>query len=167
MTLLETILAAVILALAMAAVGELIRTGIRAASKSQDLALAQMIAESRMAEVLAGAAPASSSAGEAYSLDPEWQTDTLVESLSQPGLLSVTVVAYRGESESRDGVEYSLTQWMIDPALALEDVVAAELAAAAASGTTTSGSSTGSSGTGTSGTGSSGTGSTTGTGTTP
>ena len=144
----ETILALAILALAMAAVGELIRTGVRAAAGARDITMAQIIAESRINEILAGAVPAESSGGQPYELDEEWTIDTDVQPNDLAGLLSVTVVAYRSETNTQNGVSFSLTSWMIDPALAIDDTVATEMADDAAVRAAASSSSSSSSATG-------------------
>lgn len=164
-SLLEVVLAIAILAVAMAALGELLRTGMNNAGKARDLATAQLEAETTMSELMAGIMPFQSSTNVPCPNDPSWLYSVTVEPHAQPDLYMVTVTVYRDTLDPTGRNEFTLVRWARDPSLAaLAGVTAAQLqeeAEAAASSETSSDSSSStdtnsSGGTGGSGGGSSG-----------
>jgi general secretion pathway protein I len=132
-SLLEIILAIAIFTMALAAVGELMRLGLRNAQKARDTTRAQLLCESILAEVTSGAIEPTPVGDQASETDPDWCYSIQVNSTDVTGLLSVSVTVNRvNYSNPLEGV--TLVRWMPDPQYAAE----MEAAAAAASETTTS-----------------------------
>ncbi len=127
-SLLEVILALAIFGVAMAMLGNILSNGARAAIESRDLARAQVLCESKMAEILlnsAGPQAMSEVALESTDTLRQWQYSVQTEPAPLSGMLAVKVsVALMPSDASVQPVEFSLVRWIIDPALdvqALED----------------------------------------------
>jgi general secretion pathway protein I len=132
-SLLEIILAIAIFTMALVAVGELMRLGLRNAQKARDTTRAQLLCESIVAEVTSGAIEPTPVADQASEIDPDWCYSIQVNSTDVTGLLSVSVTVNRvNYSNPLEGV--TLVRWMPDPQYAAE----IEAAAAATSEATTS-----------------------------
>ena len=123
-TLLEVILALAILAGSTAVLGELIRSGLRNADEARDLTRGQMICESVVSQVLAGAISASSTSSVQFEDDPRWLYSITVDSTQMNGLILVQVSAVRDVPAQQHPVQYTLIRWMIDPSVAPETTVA-------------------------------------------
>ena len=136
LSLLEVMLAIAILGGSMAAVGELIRLGSRAATRSRDVNRAQIHCASIMAEVTAGIRLPESTGLTQVEYDVEWLY--AIETFpieTQPGLISVRVTVQQNTQSARP-VYVSLVRWIPDPAMiaeaeAEEDALDAEAAAEA------------------------------------
>ncbi|MGO9108286.1 MAG: prepilin-type N-terminal cleavage/methylation domain-containing protein [Thermoguttaceae bacterium] len=122
-TLLEVILALTILAGAMAVLGEVSRLALRNASAARDLARAQLLAESKLAEILAGITSPDPVENTAFdrssnSLDPSepgWLYSISSESTDEDGLISVRVTVTRDIPAGQHPVKFSLVRWLPDP----------------------------------------------------
>ncbi len=122
-TLLEVILALAILAGAMAALGEVSRLALRNAAAARDLARAQLLAESKMSEILSGVSSPSAVENTAfqssdYALDPgepAWLYSISSESTDEDGLISVRVTVTRQMPAGQHPVKFSLVHWVPDP----------------------------------------------------
>ena len=122
-TLLEVILALAILAGAMAALGEISRLALRNAEAARDLARAQLLAESKMAEILSGVASPDTVENTTfessnYALDPAepaWLYSISSESTDEDGLISVRVTVTRDVPAGQHPVKFSLVRWVPDP----------------------------------------------------
>ena len=124
-TLLEVILALTILAGAMAVLGEVSRLALRNAAAARDLARAQLLAESKLAEIEAGITapdPVENTPFDAAteSLDPG--EPAWLYSISQPsienaedGVISVRVTVTRDLPAGQHPVKFSLVRWLPDP----------------------------------------------------
>ncbi len=152
MTLLEVILAIAILGGSLAMLGELIRTGTRAAREGRLLNTAQLVADSVMAEMTAGITLPAPTQGVTEFGGFSWSYAVEVAQGGQQGLLCVAVTVRDSTDSSPWATTYTLMQLMIDPQFECD----LETAAAAAGASTGSGS--GSSSGGASGGGSSSTG---------
>lgn len=120
-SLLEVMLATGILLGCLVVLGELAAVGRRHARDAEQLTEAQLLARSRLNEILAGAAPLESQpAGEAAEL-PGWSCKVAVEPLGRFGLSSVTVTVARVPAGALDtptessGKSFSLTRWVHSP----------------------------------------------------
>jgi uncharacterized membrane protein YgcG len=153
---LEVVLALAILVGAMAVLGELLSLGGRHAREAAESATAQILCESKLAEIVAGILPPTAVATTPCESDPEWQYSVTVDSTSETGLLSVRVTVIEA-AVSVHPVEYSMTRWLLDPNYVAEKQ--AELDAASTSSSSTSSSSSSSGSPSSSGSGSSGAGS--------
>jgi prepilin-type N-terminal cleavage/methylation domain-containing protein len=149
LSLLEVVLALAILAVSAALLAQITRQATDNAMSAQKLAHAQMLCESKMAEVLVGAIP----------MEPlDW---TLNEDGSLPGQWYYRLETTTTERENMIGLRLAVTdnpnpltgspelfflvRWVIDPTLGLDSVPASDSAATGGvpSGTGTSGSSAG------------------------
>ena len=118
-TLLEIILSLAILCGAIATLGELSRLGMRQAEKARDLTQAQLLCQSKLAEITAGLAPAE--AQESVPFEPtddeaesEWLYSIEVNPAAEAGLLEVRVTVTKDLPETRRPVEFSLVRWVVD-----------------------------------------------------
>jgi hypothetical protein len=116
---LEVILALAILAGALVVLGELARQGLHYAERARDVTQAQMLCESKLAELCSSTtAPTAGTMaleGDA-ALVQNYQCSVEVKSLSQMGLLAVRVTVSKTASDQlRPPVEVALTRWMVDP----------------------------------------------------
>ncbi len=118
-SLLEVILALAILAGAIAVLGELTRGGLDHARRARDLAQAQLLCESKMAEILAGyeALEAVSDVPFGTGRIPDWLYSVETLSLDQDGLLELRVTVEQDLPPEKRPVECTLVRWMIDPAV--------------------------------------------------
>ena len=115
-SLLEVILALAILAGAMAAIGELVRIGVRHAGNARDLTAGQLHCQSIMDQLTSGALPMGAAADVPLPFDPEWAYSIEVQSQTLQGLMRVTVVARRVEDAVGTGPQAALVQLVVDPA---------------------------------------------------
>ena len=137
-----------------------VRLGGRSSRTARELATAQMLCESKMAEIASGAATATTTTTPVLFDDfPDWTYTIESEPIDQQGLLKVRVTVQADQPQQLQPVTFTLTRWIIDPET--EYAIASE-AAAAATGSSSGSSTTGASGAG--GGSGSGSGSATGTG---
>ena len=118
-TLLEIILSLAILCGAIATLGELSRLGMRQAERARDLTQAQLLCQSKLAEITAGLAPAE--AQESVPFEPtenqaesEWLYSIEVNPAAEEGLMEVRVTVTKDLPETRRPVEFSLVRWVVD-----------------------------------------------------
>jgi len=121
-TLLEVILALAILLTSLAAIGQLVYNAYRNAARVRDLTRAQLIAESILAELNAGALPLETVADAPVediddTVEPGWLYTVDIAPLELDGLLSVQVTVAQDPSMVAHPVQFSLTQWMLDPTM--------------------------------------------------
>jgi prepilin-type N-terminal cleavage/methylation domain-containing protein len=119
LSLLEVILAIAILAGCIAVIGELVRLGSRQAEEARELTTAQLLCESKIAEIAAGVIPAEAVSSVPFENDPRWLYSVTVNSLDQEGLLDVRVTIEQSEPSRVQPLTFTLVCWMIDPSLAL------------------------------------------------
>lgn len=132
-SLLEIILALAIFGVAMAMLGNIVSNGATAAIEARDLARAQILCESKMAEVLlldGGPQSINEIPLDCSDTLRQWQHSVSAAPAQVSGMLSVSVMV---ESIATDPsvipVRFVLTRWIVDPALELqaaEDEAAAE-----------------------------------------
>jgi prepilin-type N-terminal cleavage/methylation domain-containing protein len=127
-TLLEVILALAILVGALAVLGELADQGLTNARSAATLAEAQLLCESKMAEVAAGIVPASTVSGATLETDPAWSYSIIAEPTLDEGLIAVRVTVYETLPAEKRPTEYALVRWMIDPTYAAEAAASTETA---------------------------------------
>jgi type II secretion system protein I len=158
LSLLEVLIALAIFLFSLAAITQLIDIGNANALEISWLGKASLLAQSRLAEVMAGSIALSSQSEVTCDEDPDWNWSIDAEPDNAPGLYRVKITVGRNRP---DGTRFEtvLNQMVFDPNSrgATDGSDGAALATPATS--------TGTTGTGTTGTGTTGTG-TTGTGTT-
>ena len=115
-TLLEVLLAIAILGGALAAIGELIRLGVRSAGAAQQETFAHLLCDSRMAEVAAGAVPPESVGQTACEEATDWVYTIEVTPADQTGLLQVMVLVQQDPSQYTLPRSYQLYRYIPDPA---------------------------------------------------
>ncbi len=131
-TLLEIILALTILAGAVAVLGEVSRFGMRCAERARDMTHAQLLCEGKLAEIVAGIAPAEAVDGAAFEsaddAEPsEWLYSVELNTTDTEGLIEVRVTVTKDRPAEMRPAEVSLVRWMVDPGIELsEETTAAE-----------------------------------------
>lgn len=147
LSLLEVILAIAILGGSLAVLGELLRLGSMAAARSRDLSTAELLCETKLAEVASGIEPMDGASSTPIDDSGEWLYSVTVGETDQEGLLSILVTIQQNPETAARPVMFSLTRWVIDPTVqqAAEDQAAeAKATAAAAAGQSASAGSDGS-----------------------
>ncbi len=123
-SLLEVILALAILAGALAVLGEASRLALKNAEIARDTTRAQMLCESKLAEIVTGAIlpdPVDSMPFDETTTDsldpsePGWLYSIEQEPTDEDGLIAVRVTVGRDLPEARHPVRFSLVRWMADP----------------------------------------------------
>jgi type II secretion system protein I len=114
LSLLEVLVALAIFLISLVALGQLVDLGSRAAREVQWLGQASVIAQSRMAEVIAGVLPLTSQGETGCEEDPDWNWSMDAQAGSAPGLFQVRVVVSR---QRPDGSKFEtvLNQMVLDP----------------------------------------------------
>ncbi len=118
-TLLEIILSLAILCGAIATLGEVSRLGMRQAERARDLSQAQLLCQSKMAEITAGLIAAEAQEGVPFEpaedeLESEWLYSIEVNAASEEGLLEVRVTVAKDLPDTRRPVEFALVRWIVD-----------------------------------------------------
>lgn len=123
-SLLEVILAMAILAGSIAVLGEASRLALRNAEIARDLARAQLLCESKLAEITTGIIAAEDVGKTAFdatttaSIDPNepaWLYSIETQPTDEDGLISVRVTVTRDLPAGQHPVSFSLVRWMPDP----------------------------------------------------
>lgn len=115
LSILETMLAIAILGGTLAALGELVRTGVRAAGHAQDLTTAQMLCENKINEVVIGLEPLTGAQG-VFPEDPDWAYSVVTEPVDQQGgLLAVICTVAKADDASPNPFTFQLIRWTVDP----------------------------------------------------
>ncbi len=117
-SLLEVVLALAILAGSIAVIGELVRIGARNAEAARDLTQAEFLCESKLAEIASGLAAVASLQPTVCLEDENFVYQVDVEPTSETGMVGVRVTVARNLPAQLQPVEFSLLQWMPDPAAA-------------------------------------------------
>ena len=123
-SLLEVILALAILAGSIAVLGESSRLALKNAEVARDLAHAQLLCESKLAEITVGITPAETVGSTAFdttttdSLDPgepAWMYSIDTQTTDEDGLIAVRITVNRNLPPEKHPVTFSLIRWMPDP----------------------------------------------------
>jgi Tfp pilus assembly protein PilV len=121
-SLLEVILALGTLAGAVVVLGEVNRLALRNATMARDLTRAQLLAESKMAEVVSGITAASPIDKSPFDADTDptaddarWIYSIAIDTPNEDGLISVKVTVTKDLPEGQHPVDFSLVRWMPDP----------------------------------------------------
>ncbi len=117
LSLLEVVLALTILGASLAVIAQLVRLGTNSAEEAREMAVAQLLCESKLEEIAAGAAPCQAVSGTPSETVEGWQYTVTTNSLDQTGLLEVRVTVEQTESSRTPPLSFTLVRWMIDPSL--------------------------------------------------
>ena len=133
-SLLEVILALAILTGAIAVLGEALRLGMRNAQLARDLTQAQLLCESKLAEIAAGLTPADTVSPTQFDCvvgdgRTVWLYSIALGDTEEEGLNLVCVTVSQDPTTEKRPVEFSLFRWIPDAnAQALAESAAAEAA---------------------------------------
>lgn len=130
-SLLEVVLALSILAGAVAVLGEVARNGLANAQIARDVTMAQLLCESKMAEVVTGVIPVEPVVNEPIDTtddpsEPDWLYTVEVEPIDDQGLTAIRVSVILEQPSSPRPAQFSLTRWIIDSDSATSDGMAIE-----------------------------------------
>lgn len=128
LSLLEVMLAIAILGGALVVIGELVRIGSIAADRAEKISKAQLLADSRLAEVTAGALPLQSVSDAPCEEDPDWTYSIEVGDADRPGLKLVEVTVQQDSNLVAKPLSLKVARWLVDPAF-IEELEAAAAAA--------------------------------------
>lgn len=134
LSLLEVVLALAILGGSLAIIGELYDLGARQAAKARDVTAAQMICETKLAEITSGAVAAEAVERAVADEEGDWLYTVAVEPVDELGLMSVSVMVEQDQTLTSRPVRVTLVRWMVDPEVtaAAEAQALAEAASLAA-----------------------------------
>jgi hypothetical protein len=104
---------------AVAVAGELARIGIDSAQIARDLTYAQLLCESKMAEIAAGIEAADPVQGVSFetsseSGDIDWLYSIESEPLDDVALIAVRVTVYKNLPPEKKPVAFAMNRWLID-----------------------------------------------------
>lgn len=130
-SLLEVILALLVLSIAVAALGELSRLAVRNARIARDKTRAVLLCESKLAEITSGAVLPEPVEGMPLldvtsPADSLWLYSIALERVDQEGLMAVWVTVYQDLPPEKRPVEFSLVRWILDPMIELPEETATE-----------------------------------------
>ncbi|MGA2066387.1 MAG: prepilin-type N-terminal cleavage/methylation domain-containing protein [Thermoguttaceae bacterium] len=119
-SLLEVILALAILSGALAALGEVARHTMQNVTVDRVLTRAEMLCESKLAEIVSGLTPPDPAQGtlvdDGQELgDPGWQYTLEVDPIDSQGLVAVRITVQQDLPAERHPVEFSLVRWITTP----------------------------------------------------
>jgi len=140
LSLLEVVIALAIFMGSIAAIGQLIATGVRGAVQARLQSQAVLRAETKMSEVVAGFTPLQGASG-AFADDPLWSWSVTSSSGSVDGLYMVNVTVAHSSATTAGKQSYVLCRLVRDPQVAIDAYKKAQEAAAAAASTGSSSSS--------------------------
>jgi type II secretion system protein I len=123
-SLLEVILALAIFGGAMAVLGEAGRLALNNAKGAREIARAQLLCESKLAEIVTGVIPPDpvdktpfddSTTESIDPNEPAWVYSIESEQTDETGLISVRVTVTRDVPVEQHPVQFALVRWMADP----------------------------------------------------
>jgi prepilin-type N-terminal cleavage/methylation domain-containing protein len=140
-SLLEVIISLAILVVALAALGELMRNGLRSATQARDLSRATMLAETKLAQITSGLVAPDPVSGAAFENEPGWIYSIEILEAGTPELLAVQVSVQRDAALQQQMVSCSLVRWVSNPTA--QTTAMDSLQDSSSSSSSTSGSGTG------------------------
>jgi type II secretion system protein I len=114
-SLLEVIISLAILVVALTALGELMRMGLRSATQARELSRATMLAETKLAQITSGVVPPDPVSGAAFEDEPGWLYSIEILEAGTPELLAVQVSVQRDVPAEQQMVSCSLVRWVSNP----------------------------------------------------
>ena len=115
LSLLEVIVAIAILGGAMVVIADLIYIGSRSAGNVRWTSEAQILCDTKMAELSAGVIPLQSNGMTSISENPVWTYSVDIGATNINGLLSATVTVQPAESTTGAPRQFTLMRWIPDP----------------------------------------------------
>ena len=157
LTLFEVMLALAIFAISLAAIGQMMSSGVRGAVQARLQSQAVLRCQSRLAEVTGGVLPFQNVNKMAFADDPAWLWSLTVTPATQTNLYTLELTVEHPSQDVSGEVSFTLRRMARDPQIATAALLEQQAQAASSTNSSTSGSST--SGSASSGSGSSGSGS--------
>jgi general secretion pathway protein I len=115
-SLLEIIISLAILGGAIVSIGQLMYLGSRSAAMTRDLTLMQMLCDSKVAEVAAGALPLQTATDQPIDGADGWKYSVQITRGQQEGLLTATVVVEQDiPNLVGNPLSFSITRFLPDP----------------------------------------------------
>jgi general secretion pathway protein I len=115
LTLLEVIVSIAILGAAMALIANVIYVGSRSAGRVRWSSEAQLLGDSKMAELSAGIVPLQSAGLSVLPENPRWSWSVDVGAAQINGLLMATVTVQPTDGGADPRQRFTLTRWLPDP----------------------------------------------------
>jgi prepilin-type N-terminal cleavage/methylation domain-containing protein len=115
LSLLEVMLALAIFGGALTVIGMHIRTGARSAAIARDSTTAQLLAESKMAEIASGIILPDTVYQEPADESGEWLCSVESLPIDQEGLLAIQVIVEQDPAFNSEPMSFKLTRWIVDP----------------------------------------------------
>ena len=122
LSLLEVILSIAILGGAMVVIGHLFNLGYRSALQVRIRSDANLLCDSKMAELAAGVIPAKSTGNQTIDGSPGWNYSIDIQPSLQPGLLTATVTVQRNAEIASNPTSMSIVRFLPDPDYDPEEV---------------------------------------------
>lgn len=119
MTLLEVLLALMVLVVALSGIGALTTLGRQSSADARDLTMAQLLCEGRMAEIAAGVIEPKNAQGR-FPNEPDWTFSVTATASGTPGLLNVRVKVTQDPATFTQPLDFELVRWVPDPDYAAE-----------------------------------------------
>ncbi|MEZ6118957.1 MAG: hypothetical protein R3C28_20640 [Pirellulaceae bacterium] len=142
MSLLEVMLALMLLATSIGVMAQLIGIGMRAAADARALTRAEVMAESIMAELTSGAAIPTSVMNAPCPYDVRWSYSVILEQTPYTGMVLVLVVVQQADT-TKMPVQYSLARLLRDPSMPIpQDPEEVETSSSSSSSTSSTSSET-------------------------
>ncbi len=115
LSLLEVMLSIAILGISMAIIGNLFYLGSRSALQARLRSDANILCDTKMAELAAGILPPNSVGNQTIEENPLWSYSLDIQSSEQPGLLVATVTVQQSDSAAAVPVSMSIVRFIPDP----------------------------------------------------
>lgn len=115
LSLLEVMLSIAILGISMAIIGNLFYLGSRSAMQARLRSDANILCDTKMAELAAGILPPNSVGNQTIEENPLWSYALDIQSSEQPGLLVATVTVQQSDSAAAVPVSMSIVRFIPDP----------------------------------------------------
>ena len=115
LSLLEVILSIAILGGAMVVIGQLFNLGYRSARQARLRSDANILCDSKMAELAAGVIEAASTGGQPIAENPDWNYSVDIQPSQQPGLLTATVTVEQSPDAAAFPISMSIVRFVPDP----------------------------------------------------
>ena len=115
LSLLEVVLALAILGIALVMLQQLLDMGMRSATAARDLTTAQLLCESKLAELAAGIAIIEPQKEVPFEHDSSWVYSLDVQTVDDSELVMLQLTVAPHDHNERRRASYTLSRWLISP----------------------------------------------------
>ncbi|WP_339908778.1 prepilin-type N-terminal cleavage/methylation domain-containing protein [Symmachiella dynata] len=115
LTLFEVLLSLAILAAAMAAIAQLVSSGVQASVRARLQSEAIIRCQSQLAELIAVGDPLSAVADQPFADDPAWTWSISAAETEQPGLVQLVMTVTHDPGDGFGDVSYTIPRFYRDP----------------------------------------------------